>query len=167
MKKLILITAALLVSFAAQAQKSMVVNSELIFKSVEAYNSAVSEIDKLGEEYQKKIDEAYADLETTYNNYQSQKAYMSESSRSTKETAILAREKEIMDYQESIFGQDGELLKKRVEKLKPIQDKVFGAINSYAEKNGYTMVFDIASNPMVLYYSQAVNKTDDIIALLK
>ena len=88
-------------------------------------------------------------------------------SRQAREDAIIAREKEVNKYQEQIFGQQGDLMKKRVELIKPIQDKVFGIINKYAQDNGYGLVLDIAASPMVLYYAPSADKTEDIIKLTK
>ena len=58
MKRLIL-TLALVVgfAFAAQAQNYAVLNSEKIFKSIESYNEAIAELDKLANDYQKQVDE--------------------------------------------------------------------------------------------------------------
>lgn len=58
-------------------------------------------------------------------------------------------------------------MKKRTELIKPIQDKVFAAINQYAEANKYTMVLDVVNNQTLLYYSPSLDKTQDIINLLK
>lgn len=168
MKKFIILSAAMaLMSFAANAQNYMVVNTETIFKAIPAYVSANDVLDRLGQQYQKNVDDAYAEVEAMYENYIAQKPYLSESSRTARENAILDREAEILDYQERIFGPEGELMQKRVELIKPIQDKVFEAINKYAQANGQALVIDIANNPSVLYYSPAADKTQEIIKQVK
>lgn len=168
MKKLLILTAALaLTAFSASAQNYMVVNTETIFKSIDAYNNANTELDRLGETYQKRVDDSYAEVERMYQSYMAQKAYLSESSRIARENAILDREAEIEEYQQKIFGPEGELMKKRVEMIKPIQDRVFETINRYAAANGQALVLDVASNPMVLYYAPSADKTQEIIRLLR
>lgn len=76
-------------------------------------------------------------------------------------------EKEVQKYQQDVLGPQGDLMKKRTELIKPIQDKVFAAINQYAEANKYTMVLDVVNNQTLLYYSPSLDKTQDIINLLK
>ena len=76
-------------------------------------------------------------------------------------------EKEVQQYQQDVLGPQGDLMKKRTELIKPIQDKVFAAINQYAEANKYTMVLDVVNNQTLLYYSPSLDKTQDIINLLK
>jgi len=167
MKKIMLLVTLLFAAAGAFAQGTMVVNTEKIFKAIPKYNDAMSQVDKLGEQYQKNVDQAYANIEQMYNSYIAQKAYLNDAARQSREDAIIKREQEAGKYQESIFGPEGELMKKRVELIKPIQDMVFAAINKYARDKGFTLVLDIANNPSVLYYVPTSDKTDEIINLVK
>ncbi|MDR2891247.1 MAG: OmpH family outer membrane protein [Alistipes sp.] len=168
MKKTILILAAMVLSAgAAFAQNYMVVDSEKIFKSIDAYNSALTQVDADAERYQTQIDNAFNELETTFNDYQARKASMTAADRATTEQRIIAREEEIAKFQEETFGENGTVMTKRVELIKPIQDRVFAAIETYAAQRGYDIVIDLASNPTVLYHKPGVNHTDAIIALVK
>ena len=162
-----MLIALLVTASGAFTQGTMVVHTEKIFKSLPAYNDAIAQIDNMGAEYQKKVDEAYANIEKMYNTYMAQKAYLNEATRQSREDAIIQREQEAGKYQESIFGPEGELMKKRIEMIKPIQDLVFAAINQYAQGQGYTLVIDIANNPSVLYYAPNSDKTNEIINLVK
>ena len=79
---------------------------------------------------------------------------LSASSRQARQNLILTREEEASKFQEEIFGQDGTLMKKRIELIQPIQKRVFDAIANYAAQNGYELVLDAASNPTLLYNSE-------------
>lgn len=168
MKKFVLLTVAftafVMVGF---AQKYMVVDSQKIFQSLPDYKAAIAEIDTLSARYQRNIDAAYQQVEQMYNEYQSQKASMSESTRESRQDVIIDNEKKINKYQEETFGQNGTLMQKRIEIIKPIQDRVFGIVNKYAEANGFDLVIDIASNPTILYYTPSADKTEQIINQLK
>ena len=96
-----------------------------------------------------------------------QRAYLSSSSRQQVEQQILDLEAKATEYQESLFGADGELMKRRMELIQPIQTKVFTAIENFSKQYGYDLVIDIAANPTVLYYSDKVNFTERIIESLK
>lgn len=168
MKKIILtILAAVGCIGALSAQNYMVVNSEKIFKSINDYNNAITELDNLAETYQQQVDAKFEAVATLYNNYQAQKATLSTSARDAREQAILDKEQEATKFQESIFGNDGTLMKKRIELIQPIQEKVFKAIADYSKANGFDMVIDIASNATLLYYSTGIDKTEEIIKLIK
>ena len=166
MKRLLLLAAFLLTAAALPAQNCIVVNSEKVFKSLDAYNRAIAELDALAEQYQKQVDARYARVETLYNNYMAQKTSLSAAARQSREEAILALEKEAADYQESIFGQEGTLMKRRVELIEPIQKKVFAAIEAYAERIGATVVLDSSNNPALLYTDPAAERTQQVIDAL-
>ena len=151
----------------ATAQNYMVVDSEKIFKSINDYNNAMTQLDQMAKSYQQQIDAKFEDIEVLYNNYQQQKANLSSTTRAAREQAILDKEAEAVKYQESIFGNDGVMMKKRIELIQPIQERVFKAIEGYAKSNGFDMVLDIASNATLLYYSPAVDRTEEVIKLVK
>lgn len=164
MKRIIVLFASLLATITvASAQNYMVVNSQKIFESLDDYKSAMTELTELTEQYQQRVDEAYAQIEEMYNAYQQQKATMSATVRQTREDAIISNEKKVAEYQEQIFGSGGTLMQQRIERLKPIQDKVFEVIENYAQANGFDLVLDIASNPTILYYKPSADRTEQII----
>jgi outer membrane protein len=92
---------------------------------------------------------------------------MSAASQAAAENQILAKEQEATKFQESIFGTDGTLMKKRIELIQPIQQRVFKAIEEYAKEKGYELVLDIAQNAEVLYYSPKADHTQAIIERVK
>ena len=167
MKRLILIAAFLLTAGALSAQNYIIVNSEKVFKSVEAYNTAISDLDSLAKQYQEQVDAKFDEVETLYNNYMAQKASLSASARQAREALILAREKEAQQFQESLFGQEGVLMQKRLELIQPIQKRVFAAIEADAGQAGADLVLDSSNNPTLLYNNPSVERTQQVIEALK
>ena len=140
MKRLFLTVVLAAAGWCAYAQNYMIVDSEKIFKSIDAYNTAIKDLDKMAEDYQKQVDDKFAEIETLYNNYQQQKASLSATTRQVLEDTILS---------------------------KPIQKKVFDAINAYAQSHGYDLVLDSASNPTLLYNAPKLDQTEGVIKSLK
>lgn len=169
MKKTVLFLAAMLVmsATAAVAQGFMVVDSEKVFRSIDAYNNALEEVNLMAQDYQKQIDDAFNELETSFNELQSRRASMTAAQRQQEEQRIINREQEITRFQEEVFGEEGTVMKRRIELIKPIQDRVFATIENYARDKGFDLVIDLASNPYVLYHRASANHTDAIIALVK
>ena len=165
---MILALVAMVLSVAAvSAQNYMVVDSEKVFKSLTAYNNALTQIENLSEQYQAKVDAKFQEVERLYNSYIQQRASLSEATRQQREQQILQKEQEATEYQESLFGTEGELMKKRRELIQPIQERVFDAIERIATQYGYDLVIDISANPTVLYYSSKVDFTQKIINALR
>jgi outer membrane protein len=145
----------------------MVVDSEKVFKSITEYNDALEQIEKLATQYQKEVDAKFANVEKMYNSYMQQRASLSLSAQQQQEQLILQREAEATEYQESLFGSDGELMKRRISLIQPIQERVFNTIESFSKQYGYDLVIDISANPTILYYSTKVDFTERIIEALK
>lgn len=167
MKRLILIAVFVLTTGTLAAQNYIIVNSEKVFKSIDAYNTALSTLDKLAEQYQDMVDAKFAEVETLYNNYMNQKASLTAATRQARENDILAKEKAAQEYQETLFGNDGTLMKKRIEMIEPIQKQVFSAIEAYAKQVGADVVLDSANNPTLLYSNPSVDRTQQVIDVLK
>ena len=168
MKRLILTLALVLgIATMASAQNYAVVNSEKIFKSIDQYNQAITQLDQMANDYKTKVDAKFEEVEKIYNAYMQRRSQLSAASQQANEENILKLEQEAQKYQESIFGTDGELMKKRLELIQPIQKRVFEAIEAYAKQKGYDMIIDISQNATMLYYSERADHTDEIIALLK
>ena len=167
MKRLILIAVFVLTTGTLAAQNYIIVNSEKVFKSIDAYNTALSTLDKLAEQYQDMVDAKFAEVETLYNNYMNQKASLTAATRQTRENDILAKEKAAQEYQETLFGNDGTLMKKRIEMIEPIQKQVLSAIEAYAKQVGADVVLDSANNPTLLYSNPSVDRTQQVIDVLK
>lgn len=168
MKRVILsIVAVMFAAGVASAQNYMVVDSEKIFKSLAEYNSALEQVESLSKSYQSSVDAKFQEVEQLYNNYMQQRASLSASTRQQVEQQILDLEAKATEYQESLFGTDGELMKRRMELIQPIQNKVFTAIENLSKQYGFDLVIDIAANPTVLYYSEKVNYTQRVIEVLK
>lgn len=158
---------AIMTAGMASAQNYMVVDSEKVFKSISSYNEALDSIERLAEQYQQQVDAKFAEVEKLYNSYMQQRSSLSENSRQQYEQLILQKEADATEYQEKIFGTEGELMQKRMELIQPIQQRVFTAIESFSKQYGYDLVIDISANPTILYYSSKVDFTERIISALK
>lgn len=168
MKRLILTLALVLgIATMASAQNYAVVNSEKIFKSIDQYNQAITQLDQMANDYQTKVDAKFEEVEKIYNAYMQRRSQLSAASQQANEENILKKEQEATQFQESLFGTEGELMKKRLELIQPIQKQVFDAIAAYAEQKGFDMIIDISQNATMLYYSERADHTDQIIQMLK
>ena len=165
MKRILLLVLAFTAAIGSlSAQNYIVVNSEKVFKSIDEYNKALDTLDQLAKSYQQQVDLKFEEVEALYNNYKAQEMSLSASSRQARQNLILTREEEASKFQEEIFGQDGTLMKKRIEL---IQKRVFDAIANYAAQNGYELVLDAASNPTLLYNSEKIDHTQALIEFMK
>ncbi|MDR1896668.1 MAG: OmpH family outer membrane protein [Prevotellaceae bacterium] len=164
MKKISIIFTVLMFStFASQAQKFGYVDSEYILKKIPAYATAQEQLEKQSKQYQQEIENKYKVVQDLYTKYQSEKVLLTEDLRQKRETEIITKEKEVKELQKSYFSPEGAVAKKRDELLKPVQDKMYNAIKDVSTEGGYAIIFDIASNPSIIYNNPRYDLSDKIL----
>lgn len=167
MKKLILTLVFLALASTLSAQRVIVVDTEKIFNSIPEYTKGIAEIETASATYRTKIEEMYKGVSQMHSIYQTTSDRMDDSSRAEYEKQIQKKESLVQEYQETVFGKNGVIAAKRKELIEPIQKKVFGVIDDYAKQNGFDLVVDRSSNPIILYCGKDCDKTNDIIKLLQ
>ncbi|MCC7331662.1 MAG: OmpH family outer membrane protein [Flavobacteriales bacterium] len=155
-----------IVSFSATAQKFGYVDTEYILSNIPDYKEAQGELDKLSIEWQKQLERQYSEIDKMYKNYQAEQILLTEDMKTKREEEIIKKEKEAKEYQKQKFGVDGELFKKRQELVKPIQDKVYQAVQDVANVSGLDIVFDKSSGLTMLYSNSKYNKSDAVLKKL-
>ena len=98
-----------------------------------------------------------------YQKYQAESVLLPDDIKRKREEEIVSKEKEVKELQRKYFGQEGELYKKRQELVKPIQEKVYNAIESIAATNNYSFVFDKAGGMTLLYSNPKFDISDDVL----
>ena len=153
-------------SSTVQAQRIAHVDINKILDSDPAYTKAQEDLDKLASRWRRQIAEEYDKIRGMYNRYQAEQVLMSEETRKQKQDEIEDKEKAVREMQKQKFGPEGELFKKRQELVRPIQDKVYKAIEEFASDKGFDYVFDKGSNAGMIYSSERYDKTNDILKIL-
>lgn len=151
----------------AGAQRIAIVDVTAVLESMPDYQKAQEQLDKIATAWRQEIAEEQDKIKGMYSKYQAEQVLLSDDMKKQHEDEIMKKEKDVREMQRQRFGPEGDLFKKREELVKPIQDKVYGAIESYATDKGYEFVFDKGSASGLLFSDKKNDKTDDIKALLK
>ncbi|MBD5233538.1 MAG: OmpH family outer membrane protein [Bacteroidales bacterium] len=165
-KTFIALILAVFACAAASAQKFALVDMEYIFKNVPAYEMANEQLNQLSQRWQKEIEAVGKEAETMYNNYLSDKVFLTPEQIKTREAEIVAKEKAATELRYKYFGPEGELYQKRQTLLKPIQDDVYNAVKKVAEERGYQTIFDRASSADIVYASPRIDISNEVLAKL-
>lgn len=164
MKKLIALPLLMLAFvFAAQAQKFAFVDSEYILQNIPEYNDALAQIDELSVQWQQELEAKFSAIDKMYKDYQSESVLLPEEMKRKREDAIIKAEKDAKELQKKRFGKDGDLFKKRQELIKPVQDKVYSAIEAVAKARNLAMVFDKAGGVTVMWADAKYDISDDVL----
>ena len=167
MKKVILtIIIALTGMITAQAQRFALIDMEYILKHIPAYEQANRQMENLSQQYQKEIEAKGQEAKSLYEAYQQSASTLSDSQRTEKENAIVAKEKEAADLRARYFGPEGEMAKKQKELIAPIQDAIYNAVKTVATQQGYDVVFDRASDQSMIFASPRIDISNEILSKL-
>ena len=163
-KKIILLFfSVLLISTAGYAQKFAYVDTDYILNNIPEFNQAQDKLDAISKEWQKEIEGIYAEVDKMYRDYQSQEVLLTDEMKGKREDAIIEKEKSAKDLQKKRFGPNGDLYTKRQELMKPLQDKVYDAIQQLAANSKYAVIFDSSSDLIMLYANPNLDKSDKIL----
>jgi len=162
----LLLGALLFTSLSVQAQKIAYVNVQEILESIEEYQEAQTELDRMANTWRQEIAQEYDNIKSLYNRYQAEQVLLSEDIRAQREQEIMDKEKQVRDLQRARFGPEGQLFKRRQELVRPIQEKVYAAIETFAQERDYDFIFDRSSDSSMIFTNPDYDKTQDVLRRL-
>lgn len=143
------------------------VDSNTIMDKLPDAQDARQKLDALVREWQAELNKKEAQWKSKYDDYEKRKLIMTDQTRSEMETELMNMEKEISDYREKKFGTNGELFQKQDELMKPVQNKIFNAIQDIAQDEDLDFVFDRSGDVMLLYAKEEYDITNKVLDKLK
>ena len=164
MKKfLILATCFLLLATASNAQRYAVIDSKYILDKLPEYKEAQKLLDQFSEQWQQEIDQKQALVDKMFKDYDAEQVMLSDVLKKKREDELYNKEKELRDLQKKRFGFEGDLFKKRQELIKPIQDRVYNAVQKLAVEKQYDFILDKSEGITVIFADPKLDKSADII----
>jgi outer membrane protein len=165
MKKiLVAFTTLLLFSTVTVAQQRYaIIDTKYILSKIPEYRDADKKLQLVGEQWQKEIDDKQAVLDKMYKNYEAEQIMLTDELKKKREDELFVKEKEIRDLQKKRFGYEGDLFKERQKLVKPIQDKVYNAIQKIAIARVYDFILDKSEGITVIFADPKLDKSDEVL----
>ena len=163
-KTMLLFLTVLCMSMGVQAQQRYaIIDTKFILSKVPEYKEADKKLQQLGEQWQKEIDDKQAALDKMYKNYEAEQVMLTDDLKKKREDELFVKEKEVRDLQKKRFGYEGDLFKERQKLVKPIQDKVYNAIQKIAIARFYDFILDKSEGITVIFADPKLDKSDDVL----
>ena len=162
-KTFLLVSFAIFCTIAFGQQKYAFVDSQYILDNIPEYDVAQNKLDEMSIEWQKEVEVKFKEVDSLYKKFETESVLLPEDIKTKRKNDIIAKEKEAKALQKQHFGKDGDLYKKRQELVKPIQDKVYNAIELLATEENYGIVFDKSGSLSMLYTNPKLDKSDDVL----
>ena len=164
MKKILAFVAMMVcLAFSAEAQRYAIIDTKYILDKIPDYKDAQKSLDVVSEQWQREIDAKQVELDRMYRNFEAEQVMLSDDLKKKREDELFMREKEIRDLQRKRFGFEGDLFKKRQELVKPIQDKVYTAIQKIAVNRQYDFILDKSEGITVIFADPKLDRSEDVL----
>jgi outer membrane protein len=168
MKKFLLLAACscILLVFSASnaaAQRYAVIDTKYILDKMPEYKTAQKQLDDAAAVWQKELDGLQQELDKMYRDFEAEQVMLSDELKKKREDQLFVKEKNLRDQQRKRFGFEGDLFKKRQELIKPIQDRVYNAVQRLAVTRGYDFILDKSEGITVIFADPKLEKSDDVL----
>ena len=127
------------------------------------YAKAQSEIDQLSSGWQKEVEEMSKNVETLYSSLKAEEVLLTDEMKAERMDVIHKKEAELKEYQRKVFGFGGLFFLKKQELIKPLQDKVFEAVEKVAKQNRLAIIFDKSGELVMIYTDPRHDYTDFVL----
>ncbi len=166
-RKLFLLVALVGLCLSVSAQKFALVDMSYIMSNIPAYERANEQLNQVSKKWQSEVEAIDNQAKTLYKNYQNEVMFLSEAQKKEREQAIVNKEKEASELKKKYFGPQGELYKKRVALVEPIQDEIYNAIKGIAQSKGFQLILDRASETAgIIFASPAIDISNEVLTKL-
>jgi outer membrane protein len=163
MKKLAIVCFLVFGTAFAMSQKYAYIDSDFILGNVPEYKESKEKLDKLAERWTEEIEGRYEELKVKKDNFAREEVLLPNEEKNKRKEEIAKLETEAMEMQKMRFGVNGDYFQKRQELIKPIQDRVFDAMQKVASKRNYTFVFDKANQSNLVYADSKYDISDEVL----
>ena len=127
------------------------------------YKEAQKLLDQFSEQWQQEVDQKQAMMDKMYKDYEAEQVMLSDVLKKKREDELYNKEKELRDLQKKRLGFEGDLFKKRQELIKPIQDRVYNAVQKLATEKQYDFILDKSEGITVIFADPKLDKSSDIL----
>lgn len=145
------------------AQRFGYIDTDYVLSKMPEHKKAQDEINQLSQGWEKEIQEMSRNIEGMYGALQAEQVLLTEEMRKERNDEIQKKEAELKEYQKKVFGFGGLFFLKKQELLKPVMDKVWDSVEKVAKQNNLAIVFDKASQLVMIYTDPRYDYTDFVL----
>ena len=142
-----------LISILSFAQRFGYVDTDYVLETLPSYRTAQQQLQTQAENWAKEIENHQTQLDRMQQELEAERILLTKEKIQEREEKIIAKKEEIKKLQDKRYGPKGDMISTRINLVKPIQDRVFNAVNRVAKKRNYSFIFDKANGDLIMLYS--------------
>lgn len=139
------------------------IDSKKIIETMQDARDAKQRLDNLVLQWQADLKVLQDSLKNMKNDYEKKKLILTEQLKVQTESEIAEMENTVTNFKVQKFGENGEYFEKQKEFMKPVQDRIFKAIETVAKDGKYDYVFDRNADTMLMFVNEDYDLTTKVI----
>ncbi len=163
MRKLGIIVAVLFITQGLIAQKWGYIDATYILHKMPEYADVQAELDKVSQQWQEEIAGMRLEVQSLYDAYQAEEVLLTDEMKQERMATIKEQEETSQVYNRKVFGYEGLFFLKKKELLKPVQDKLFDAVEKISKAKRLELVFDKSGDYAIIYSNPVHDYTDFVL----
>lgn len=163
----ILFFSIILTSLVLSQTKVGYIDSKKIIDNMQEAKDAKQKLDNLVSEWQKELGQLQDSLKIIKDDFDKKKLILSDQMKTQMEKEIKDIETSISNFKTQKFGENGEYFQKQTDFMKPVQDRIFKAIETVANKEDYDYVFDRNSDLLLLFVNEKYDLTAKVQKIIE
>ncbi len=140
------------------------VDSDTIMDNLPDVQDTRQKLDQMIRDWQNELRGMESDYKKQQNDFDKSSLIMTDQTRTEAQKKLSELENKISEFRDKKFGPNGELFQKQDELMKPVQNRIFNAIQEIAADEDLDFVFDRSGDIMLLY---AKDKYDITVKVLE
>lgn len=148
------------------SQKYACVDTEYILSQLPEYTQALNKLNKYIEEWKGELVAKQQEVDELRERYQQEAYLLPDNLKQRRQDEILSKDVALRELQRQRFAAGGDLDQKRAELLKPVQDRLYSAIERIAREKSYAFVFDKSSSATILYVGDKYDVSRQVLESL-
>lgn len=168
LQRVILVALVLLLASVAFPQAKIGwINSRTIMDKLPEAQEAQRQLDALVTEWQNELAKMQNEWQKKFAEYDKKKLILTDQMKSDNERELQDLDRKISEYRNRKFGQNGELFQKQNELMKPVQDKIYKAIQDVAKDESYDYIIDKSGEILLMYTNEKFDLTLTVLEKIK
>ncbi|MGA2296903.1 MAG: OmpH family outer membrane protein [FCB group bacterium] len=144
----LIVISILLLSFSLSAQKVAFIASDVIRTNLTEAKQADQRINSIVDEWKRELETLDKNIEILEGEIKKNRLVWSDDEKTDKEKELEGLKRERMTYARNKFETGGEYDKTVNEVMKPIEEKIFAAVQEVSVEEGYDVIFDKSVQPL-------------------
>lgn len=159
-------TVLVALTFGASAQRLAYCNTQYVLNKMPEYAQAKKEIERVTKEWEGEVLAALDEAQALEQALEAEKVLLTSALLAERKKTIEDKRAHARSLQMKYFGPEGELFKKQMELVRPLQDQVYNAVRDVAKRKKLDFVFDQGTSVGVLYAAESNDISDEVLEKL-